>query len=364
VIKVETGHLCLPADFKSGTLLRFSDLNKKYNDMKIAEVYGNLTNTPYGSGRGSKSLKECDIELLKSYVSDCKKNRIEFNYTFNAATFSNREFTKTGQEDMLRFIKQLKNIGVNTFTISLPSVISLISNEYPDTKIIMSAVTCISTPYQLKELADDAKISRAYVVEDMNRKPNALKKMAEQSPFPLSTIVNGFCLFMCAYRNMHYTSISFRNSKDQVEMPSYYDARCSRIKIDNPEEIIKIPFIRPNDIGRYKQMGINWFKIAGREMINANPNFAESAEAYMGGSYDGDLIDLLMNFSDKKYRGILSLNSKSLDPYFEKLFERGRDCDRSFCGACGLCRTWAKYVKVDQKRSRSIPRFRPLKYIR
>lgn len=95
----------------------------------------------------------------------------------------------------------------------------------------------------------------------MNRRIPELTKIVQTSPIPISTIVNPFCNFGCAYRTIHYNFMAFRDNTDQVELAEYFGARCGQMKVDNPVEILKIPWIRPDDIPRYEALGIHWFKI-------------------------------------------------------------------------------------------------------
>lgn len=359
--EIKKAYFCVPADFNTKNLKSFSELNLKYKNAKIEEVYGSLPQSIYGSGRSSASIFDVDFKVLKKYVAACKKNGIEFNYTFNANTLSNREFNKKSRREILSFIKKLYSLGIRRFTVTMPSLISLIQNNFKDAEIVLSVINGITTPYQLKELSEAGKIIRAYVAEDMNRKPSALKKVVAKSKVPIATILNTFCLFECAYRAHHYNFMAFRDKTDNIDMVEYYGARCAEKKVKNANEIIKIPWIRPNDIKNYLDMGVCWFKIAGREMVKAGPDFPRAIEVYMAGEYKGDLIDLFNNFSDKHYNRIFSLDSDSLNPYFNYIFNKKVDCSRELCDGCGMCKKYSKFVKINKKEIKLLPEFKLLK---
>ena len=352
-------YFCVPADFNEKSLIIYSELNKKYSDRKVAEIYGSLPTTPYNSGRPSKSIPQISFKVLKQYVKKCNKLGIEFNYTFNASTLGNREFNTQEKKKIVSFIKKLYALGIRNFTITVPSVISLLSNNFKNIKIVLSITNRVKSPYQLNELLESGKISRAYLDEDMNRRVTELKELTDNSKVPLGLILNNFCLFECAYKSHHYNFLAFKDNKTNVE--EYYALRCRCIKANNPEEVIKIPFIRPKDIPEYTARGIHWFKIAGREMVGMKADFPLAVEAYMSGKYDGNLIDLFNNFSNKVYNRIFSLSSKKLDPFFRFLFNKRTTCSRGQCNQCGMCKRYARFVKINKAEKRKLTKFKLLK---
>lgn len=357
----KAAYFCVPADFKKETLEKLAALNKKYKDAKVDEVYGNLPQTPYGSGRSSVSLVSVNLASLKRYIIECNKNGIVFNYTFNANTLANREFNNADKKKILIFIKKLYDAGVRRFTISLPSIISLINNNFKDVEVVLSVVNNITNEYQLKEFLEAGKVIRAYVGEEMNRRPRKLKEIVSSTEVPIATIVNPFCIFQCAYRYHHYNFMSFRDKNDKIDVIEYYGARCGQTKVNNPDEVIKIPWVRPSDIDRYIDMGVRWFKIAGREMIKADADIPKAVEIYMSKKYEGDLMDVINNFSNKHYNMIFSLDSKSMDPYFDYIFNKSVDCSRELCQKCGMCKKFSKFVKVDKRYLDMLPKYEPLK---
>jgi len=354
-------YFCVPADFKKESLKKYAELNAKYKDTKVDEVYGSMPQTVYGSGRSSSSISNINLSQLKKYIKECNEHGIVFNYVFNANTLSNREFNNAGKKKIISFLKKLYNAGARRFTVALPSIVSLINNNFKDVEVVLSVVNNITSEYELKEFLEAGKVIRAYVAEEMNRRPHKLKEIVSTSKVPIATIVNPFCLFQCAYRYHHYNFMSFRDKNDNVDVVEYYGARCGQIKINNPDEVIKIPWIRPSDIDRYIDIGVKYFKIAGREMVNANADIPRAVEIYMSKSYDGDFMDVINNFSNKHYNMIFSLDSKSMDPYFNYIFNKSEDCSRELCEKCDMCKKFSKYVKINKKYFGMLPKFKTLR---
>jgi len=354
-------YFCVPADFKNESLMKLVNLNDKYKDAKIDEVYGSLPQTEYGSGRSSTYIPNVKFSQLKNYIKECNKYGIIFNYVLNASTLKNREFNNIEKKKIVLFIKKLSDAGVKRFTVTLPSLISLISNNLKDVEIVLSAVNNITSEYQLNEFLESGKIIRAYVAEEMNRQPHKLKSIVLKSKIPIATIVNPFCLFQCAYRYHHYNVAAFRDKNDKCDVDEYYQFRCEQIKANNPEEIIKIPWIRPSDINRYMDIGINYFKVAGREMIKVGADIPATVEAYMSKYYDGDLINLFNDFSNIRGNIYLPLKSKPLNAFFDYIFNKSTDCSRDLCDKCVMCKKYSKYVKTNKKEVSKLPKFKLLK---
>ena len=88
---------CLPADFKTGTIDRYMEINEKRNDSVIFETYGRLTGgVPFGSCRANAQVPEVDIDGLEEYVRYSREKDMEFNYVLDATCMENRELTREG----------------------------------------------------------------------------------------------------------------------------------------------------------------------------------------------------------------------------------------------------------------------------
>lgn len=97
-------------------------------------------------------------------------------------------------------------------------------------------------------------------------------------------------------------------------------------------------------------------------MVNMGSDIISTAEAYMSKVYDGDLINLTSNFSNThQYKRTYSLESKSLDSYFDYVFSKSVDCSRDLCDKCGMCKKYSKYVKIKKKGVKNLAKFELLK---
>ena len=121
----------IPSDFKEETINCLEKLNKeKEGKAKIAETYGQATETEIqSSGRVTEALPKVTLRTLEDYVKYSRDRGIGFNYTLNPACFGNYEFSLKGIEQLLRFLRTLHNIGIQSLTVTSPAIFEIVSGS-------------------------------------------------------------------------------------------------------------------------------------------------------------------------------------------------------------------------------------------
>lgn len=108
----------------------------------------------------------------------------------------------------------------------------------------------------------------------------------------LTLLANEGCLLYCPFKLSHDAHIAHANT-DRCANLTYEinrDLGCVRILSDHPEEILKSPFIRPED-QKYYTPYVDVLKICGRTL---GPEFLEKTiAAYVGEKHEGNLLALL-----------------------------------------------------------------------
>jgi collagenase-like PrtC family protease len=124
------------------------------------------------------------------------------------------------------------------------------------------------------------------------------------------------------------------------------------MKAARPADLIKAPWIRPEDLSRYEDVGIQHFKIAGREQ--ETPWILRAVAAYSARSYQGDLNDLVPGFDALDPFGQFPLRVKNaLLEGFIEFFDK-KDC-RLGCGGCTYCDEWAqRAISAEGDRERYV----------
>jgi hypothetical protein len=165
--------------------------------------------------------------------------------------------------------------------------------------------------------------------------------------------------------------------------------KCSYDKLKDPVQYLRSEFIRPEDLGLYREIGYDSFKVLERGA--PTPVLTRRVKAYSEGRYDGNLLDLIQPFGYKEKsessltgglfnkwrylfrprmvrmaelmklkelavrRGMLEplkgdpvvIDNAQLNGFIPGFIDR--DCRRSDCSTCGWCASYAKKaVRIDQ----------------
>lgn len=322
----------VPADYKYETLRQYYELNVKYTD-KVSETYGQLNypDNDFGSGRDSGHTPYCDLKMLEKYIEQSERMGIQFNYLFNATCLSNKEFTESGIRRIISFLTTLYNIGVKTVTVCIPSIMELI--ELSDIPLNIRASTlCGIVNAEKAKAFMRLGASRLVADESINRDFEQLKRINEVCSGGLELIVNVICNKNCIYRPFHHNQMSHNNLYGQACV-DYYSHRCILKRGEEPSNLLKMNFIRPEDIKYYESIGIDKFKIQGRQAVIGG-NIYKTVKLYFERKYDGDLLDLLDCFlPTNSFR--IRLENRILDEFLEPFYTK-RIC-KNDCDKCNYC---------------------------
>lgn len=325
----------LPCDYKIETLDKLFCTSVKYGN-RVVEVYGNLPKfMPIGNGRGYIASNE-KLKVLEKYVRYAAGKGIEFNYTINASCTENLELISSGQKRIVDGMDRLISMGIKKYTVASIPLVKLLRYIYKDKiKITLSTianVNSVNKAVQAEKLGVDAIV----LGEDETRNIPLIKNIRKSVKCDIEIIVNSMCLWNCLYRQSHYNSLAHMKKEKQTET-SFYPNQCYIVKRDNPVERIKSPWIRPEDLSKYNELGIDLFKIIGRE-ISQTADWTRMLEIYCKGDYDGNLSELLYGFSEK---GEIYLDNKSFEGFVDYFFNNEYKCfDICGTGKCNYCQEY------------------------
>lgn len=330
----------VPCDFKTETIDKFEVISKKYKGNKVAEVYGNLKNfISIGNGRGYLDDTNIDdIQELKQYVAYIKGKGVNFNYTINAACTENKELKYTGQKEIISRIDYLLDIGIKKFTVASMSLVSFLNHIYKnDIEITLSTIANVDSVHRAKN-AERLGVKTIVLGEDETRNFPLIRNIRKSVDCNLEIVVNSMCIWNCIYRQSHYNSLSHCISDNQKES-IYFPGQCYFFNRCNPVEEIKTPWIRPEDMVKYDEAGINIFKFIGREIANV-ADWEKMFEIYCKGDFDGNLLELLRGFSSQPE---VYIDNKALDGYVNYFMEQPFRC-KYICetGKCNYCDVYYK----------------------
>ncbi len=287
--------LCVPGRFEMELLDKLEPLQEETG--RIHEVYGSLSRSIVGSGRPARRLAqqggEPTFDDVRSFTERAHGSDIRVNYLLNAITLNHNEYTHSGRQELVDYISQVQDTGVDMVTIAVPYLIELVREKFPDLPVCISVVCEIATVQSMR-LFEGYGAERIHFAEECNRDLDLLGEMVKKTESDVSLVVNNGCLRFCPHRVYHH-SLCTQGSQSDKPMDGYVDyplLKCSIERARNPAEILRSPWIRPEDLSFYEgRFGIELFKIAGRQLpLELNVN---TIQAYARQAYEGNFMDLL-----------------------------------------------------------------------
>jgi len=358
----------IPADFKKESVIKFAKKNKNYA-IPVVEFYGSIKTSRLGSGRKFFELPDVEMKEFKEYIKIINENGMHFNYVLNTSCISNKDFTKDGQREIINEVQELIDAGINYFTIALPSLIDLFKTYFPNIKVTLSIICGVDSLSKMECYCNFSNIDNIYIHERIYRQSNLMKSMiniAHKYNKKVGIIVNSFCLSECPFRQYHYNFGAHAVYGSEYIIPEYYGSKCALMKIKDKRNILNAPWVRPEDINFYINMGVDRYKISGREMYSNNADMFKVVDTYNSFKYEGNLTDLFMCFTKCAYSEIFNIkNDIALDNYLKNVLNGTFECNVFGCSNCMKCKNALKSIECKKegvKKWKKIFEERLLKY--
>jgi collagenase-like PrtC family protease len=234
----------------------------------VGEIYCSLQMGVIGSARPAVCLPESTIEEAANHIKRVHELGMEFNYIANAPCLGNLEYSYEGRKNLREYFQLIDGLGVDTITLAIPYLVELVKKEFPHLKIKVSEIANVGTAQRARFYEElGADIITLEIVH--NRDFRALESIGRAvSPrVELELVVNPACIFHCPYHDYHNNIVGHSSQAGHPLKGYYIDycmMKCIPQKLIHPEEIIKAPWIRPEDLHEYENTGIRRFKISNR----------------------------------------------------------------------------------------------------
>jgi len=293
---------------------KIAALNSFSDSGLVYELYGSLPYSLTGSGREGEYLPKVDKNEFEEHVCHVRSRNFDFNYTMNAPDLLGKEHDKEWLSALREHLTYLRLSGVNRLTIANDFLMQLILREFPEFRVNVSVIAGVDTP-------EDAEMYEQMGVEcinlnqhTVNRDFETLGAIRQRVGCKLELICNPACVDHCPRREAHYKvtghlSQTGMSEQEYVRAKKFADdctAWCMTKWLLNPAELLKMPFIRPEDIHEYESMGIDIMKIEGRP--RDTDWLTEVAKIYLEQSYDGNILYLTVMPFMKKYLCLIMKN--------------------------------------------------------
>jgi len=259
---------------------------------EVKSVFGGLPNTIIASGRPSLAIKNCTENEVRSYIKRVHDKGWTFDFNMNSTCLGNKEFTAEGRKEIMQYLEWVCSLGVDSLTISLPTLVEIVKKHFPSVKIKISTyqkINSVAMAQQFEEMGADALM----LSEHVNRDFNLIEAIRKSVKCKLILVANVGCIYGCPNLFSHANSSSHGGTKGQKQsvFTEYYQLYCGLRRIKDPDELIKIRWIRPEDVSFYQELGVDMLKIIERN--SATQALAERVKAYHDRCYKGNLLLIL-----------------------------------------------------------------------
>jgi collagenase-like PrtC family protease len=332
----------------------------------VDALFGKLPLDVVGGARPAFVLPQVDRNDVKHYIQACHERGLEFSYLLNAPCLGNLQYSKRGYGKLVDLLKWIDQSGADSVTVGIPYLVDLVRTRFPRLKIKISTTARVNTVR--KALQYEAMGAQEIIIDEhINREFKTLTAIRKAVSCDLELIVNNICLWQCPYNFEHvnHDGHASREGEEDYCYLQYPGYLCLYRKLTEPVELLKSPWIRPEDITHYEDIGYHHFKIT--ERFKRTPLLLEHVRAYETRHHEGNLLDLftlprkgaftpvhleyfikpqhvnimkvseLRKVFDLEVRDLIHLDNSKLTGFIEYFKEH--DCNQTSCSDCRYCDT-------------------------
>ncbi len=303
----------------------------------IGEFYASFASSFCGSMRHPESVPQVDHAVAQEHIKAIHKLGASFSYVANSLCLGNKEYFQ--KKELFDFFLSIQSMGADCVVLSNPFLIDFSRKYFPDLKIKLSLVADVTSWQKLKFFID--KVDVVTIPDTINRDLKMLKRIVSTGK-KVEILLNNLCLLDCPLAVYHGCVLGHSSQEEGPTTKRFDDFSimwCTSEKMKDPIEFIKSPWIRPEDVEKYEDIGIHNFKISGRE--KKTEWIVQRVKIYADRCYDGNLLDFLnpIFYGYPKYSPEIYIDNKKLEGFID-FFLEGR-CEGD-CPSCSHCMTFSQ----------------------
>lgn len=282
-------------------------------------------------------------ERLENDLVNIRKRNIRLNLLMNANCYGEKSISEYLMKNVCSTIDRIEYlVGLpDTVTTTSPAIAHIVKMYYKEIEVRASINMMIGSIQGMEYLSE--LFDGFYVRRENNRNLDVLKmlrKWADNNNKKLYILVNSGCMYFCSGQIFHDNLVAHEKEISQVRNIKDFNPYVCWKYYSNPDnwsDLIRNTWIRPEDIDNYYDL-FPVVKIASR--MSSRP--AETIQAYIKGSYNGNLLNIL----EPGHGRLLYPNYIDNKKFPEDWFIKTSTCDRS-CSKCGYCDEVFKNVLVS-----------------
>lgn len=302
---------------------------------KVGEVY--FAAPPEVNASRTGSSEKTTAAQLKKLVALCRRHKARANLLCNSYTLYHN-----GLAELFAFIDSIK--GIDAVTISDPLALKEFKRRFPKKDLHASVIMSLDSAEKVDYMVG-LGLRGVCLPLNSNRDGATLDRVRDlkrRHPFlTVKLMANQDCRASCVFAPWHYLLLAqsavppaspSREHESAYACTGECMAPCTK-----PEELMQVPFIRPEDVAFYRKKGwADMFKLVYREY--ESKLLRRIYAAYFAGSCDGDLFELVQTAYARRAETVIA--NAAIPPEF---VARVTSCDKN-CLTCSYCRDVAETV--------------------
>ena len=280
----------------------FAELAKRFAP-RLREVYFPW---PGLSNARAKVYDNPDDEArIAADLKYCREHGMKLDILANATCYGDKAFTEEQRLQIIGIIRNLDKRGLypEIITTTSPYVAKIFKMNFPDIEIRASVNMRLRNTLALEYLAP--LYDSFYICRDVQRDLPTFRTMAawcRDHGKKLCLLANSGCVRNCPWQVFHETLLAHNFSMISNEMAQQnLILLCNQLFLTKKRaEFLRCSWIRPEDVHVFEPE-LETIKLSTREAKYPH----EIVEAYVNGSYDGDLLrltDPIHTFGFRPYR--------------------------------------------------------------
>ncbi|MEW6088702.1 MAG: U32 family peptidase [bacterium] len=336
-------------------------LIENLSGLPVENYYAKLQEDIIGGGRPASSIPHVTRQKVKDHIKLIHANKSLFNYVINAPCLGNIEYAPLYRRQIFKLLDWLTSIEVDSVTVSIPLLLEWVKRNFPSLKVSVSVFSHVDT-ISMAKMYENLGADEITITQQFNRDFNFLKGLRKNLKTDFQLIVNNACLFGCPFRRYHSNLNAHSSQTGSKKLPIDYPVmRCTLLRFKYPAEVIRSPWVRPEDLVHYEKIGIDKFKLSGR--TNTTEWITRTAKSYVSRKSPENFAELLAfpNAAGSIFRKSipgapdvnLVIDNDALSGFIEHFLQKS--CSALPCDKCLYCdRTAQKAVRTSKKLSKEL----------
>jgi len=299
--------------------IKLLDLLEEFKN-NIEAIYFPVPHQFIGSGRNTLQGKGYINEIAEIFKK-CNSLNITSELLLNATCDGEPGFRNKFIPKIIKYIKDLKDLGLNNVIVTNPVYISRIKKEIEDI-VIESSVNCYVKTVEHALYLKDLGVDILTIDRDINRSIPLIKKIKKSTGLKIKIMLNEGCLRNCPFRNIHYNYLSHTATKVNFKDNIFFENFCHAIFSKSPANVFKIPFIPPEALGYYTDF-VDYFKLSTR--VFDTLRIRQCLDAYKKQKLSGNLLNIL-DSPGLSYFSFINYDILKKTNYFARMLKCSNNC--------------------------------------